>query len=438
MSAFSAPAPITFQTFIMDEPENGIPAGYSLGTSLGKGDFGQAYQFVKSAHKEAGRAEGLEIELHLPQNGKTVLKKVNLVHDDEGPGMKPFRLKQFTDEVKIGYKLGSLGIAPKIYQWWICENADQSKRYGYYVMETLSGVWASRFGKNVADASIVYQQQLISNVIIMVQNGFIHQDLHPGNVGFVGEGDSEKVVLFDFGLTLEVDNRYIEQYGSMLVASQLYQMIEQSDIMDIIDPKNYVFNVIQYIVKNPSISLSTLLSELQSNITPSVNIHTFRTQDFEVEQYNVLSTTKSTIEFIIGDFEEDWKVPLREVPSPIGEAILMLRLYNILIHSKTKDQMYGFGNTIKGKNFLYNLIYLIRNNKITIAQVEEWLEGTIIPETLNSMKSPKKEANQIPTKVIRQTTAKYRIRSPPKRTTGGRKSKTKKKKRRSKTRKMRR
>jgi hypothetical protein len=431
MSAFSAPAPITFQTFIMDEPENGIPAGYSLGTSLGKGDFGQAYQFVKSAHKEAGRAEGLEIELHLPQNGKTVLKKVNLVHDDEGPGMKPFRLKQFTDEVKIGYKLGSLGIAPKIYQWWICENADQSKRYGYYVMETLSGVWASRFGKNVADASIVYQQQLISNVIIMVQNGFIHQDLHPGNVGFVGEGDSEKVVLFDFGLTLEVDNRYIEQYGSMLVASQLYQMIEQSDMKDILDKNNYVFNVIQYIVKNPSITLSTLLSELQSNITPGVNNHAFRTQDFDVEQYNNLSDTKSTIETIINE------LTLREVPSPIGEAILMLGLYNILIHSKTKDQMYGFGNTIKEKNFLYNLIYLIRNNKITIAQVEKWLEGTIIPETLNSMKTLKKDPTQNPTKV-RQKTAKYRIRSPPKRTTGGRKSKTKKKKRRSKIRKTRR
>jgi hypothetical protein len=431
-ASMPAPAGITFRTFIMDEPENGIPAGYSLGKLLGKGDFGEANQFVKLAHAEAGRPEGLEIELHLPDNSKTVLKKVNLVHHTEASEMMPIRLQQFKDEVIVGNQLGSLGIAPRIYNWWICENPHQTKRYGYYVMDTLSGVWASRFGKNVAVAPLLAQQQLISNVIIMVQNGYIHQDLHPGNVGFVGKGDSEKVVLFDFGLTLKVDSIYIEDYGSMLVASQLYQMIEQSDIADIINPNNYVFNVIQYIVQNPSTTLSTLLSTLQSNIpAPGVNIHAFGIQDFDVAQYNDLSDTKDTILSLLEG--------LGEIPSPIGEAILMLGLYNILIHTKTKDQMYGSGEKIQEKNFLYNLIYLIRNNKITIEQVNKWLYGIIIPPTLNSMKKINKELAQIPKKSsLNKASAKYRM-SPPKRTRGGKRShKTKKKKRRSKTRKMRR
>lgn len=447
MSAFSAsasiPAPtdIEFETFTMPDPENGIPAGYSLGTSLGKGEFGEAHQFVKLAHVEAGRPEnmGVHIELQLPDGRQTVLKKVNLVHHNEHLNMIPIRLQQFKDEVIVGNQLGLLGIAPRIYNWWICENTEKNdkktKRYGYYVMDTLSGVWASKFGKNVAVAPFEAQQQLIRNVIIMVQNGFIHQDLHTGNVGFVVEDGSEKVVLFDFGLTLKVDSAYIEEYGSMLVASQLYQMIEQSDIADIIDRDNYVFNVIQYIVQNPSTPLSRLLSNISAIDVKipaqGVNIHAFGTKDFDVKQYNDLSVTKSTIKTIINQLN------VRKLPSPIAEAILMLGLYNILIHTQTKDQMYGYGKNILEKNFLYNVIYLIRNNKITIAQVEEWLDGIIIPETLNSLKPLLKNENVEAAKKSSKTTTKYRIGIG---TRGGKrsgKSKTKKK-RRSKTRKTRR
>jgi len=445
MSAFSAsasmpaPAGIKFETFTMPDPENGIPEGYTLGKSLGKGDFGEAHQFVKLAHVEAGRPEnmGVHIELQLPDGRQTVLKKVNLVHHNEHVNMIPIRLQQFKDEVEIGYKLGSLGIAPRIYNWWICENHPQNdrttKRYGYYVMDTLSGVWASRFGKNVAVAPPDLQIKLIGSVIDMVQLGLIHQDLHTGNISSDG-------LLFDFGLTLSVDPSLIEQYGSLLVASQLYQMIEHSDYDDSVNPNNYVFNAIQLILQNPGLPLSQLKAFLSSTLQTRGNKHRFGHGSNTWSRLDKCESRSLILKIILEHPE------ITNSPHPIGVSLLMLYMYDIIIHSATKDELYGVGDRQDEKNFMYNLIYLIRNNKIRIEDVNDWLNGGDIPSTLNSMKDCMKrrkiEESFVPQSFFPQSlvppTFAIGVKRPKRTRGGGKKSKTKKKKRRSKTRKMRR
>jgi hypothetical protein len=439
MSAFSASAPITFQTFIMDEPENGIPPGYSLGKLLGKGDFGEAHQFVKSAHAEAGRSEnmGVHIELNLPDGSQTVLKKVNLVHHNEGPEMLAVRLQQFKDEVIIGNQLGSLGIAPRIYDWWICENTERNdrttKRYGYYVMDTLSGVWKGEYGLNVAVAPPDLQIKLIGCVIDMVQLGLIHQDLHTGNISSDG-------LLFDFGLTLRIDDSIIlERYGSLLVASQLYQMIEHSDYDDIVNPNNYVFNAIQLILQNPGLPLSQLKTFLSSTLQTPGNKHLFITGSNTWTRLDKCESRSLILKIILEHPE------ITNSPHPIGVSLLMLYMYDIIIHSETKDELYGVGDRQDEKNFMYNLIYLIRNNKIRIEEIDDWLNGGDIPSTLNSMKDCKRRKIEysVPQSFVPQSfvppTFTIGVKRP-KRTRGGKrsgKSKTKKK-RRSKTRKTRR
>lgn len=438
--AFSAPANIEFQTFTMPDPENGIPEGYSLGKLLGKGDFGEAHQFVKLAHSEAGRPTslGVHFELHLPDGTPIVLKKVNLVHHNEGPEMMPIRLQQFKDEVTIGYKLGVLGIAPQIYDWWICENHPQNdrttKRYGYYVMDTLSGVWKGEYDVNVAIAPTDLQIKLIGNVIDMVKLGLIHQDAHTGNISSDG-------LLFDFGLTLSVDPSLIEQYGSLLVASQLYQMIEHSDYDDIVSPNNYVFNAIQLILQNPDVPLSQLKDFLSIQLQTPGNKHLFGPGSNTWTRLDKC-VSRSVIQKIIIEHPE-----ITSSPHPIGVSLLMLYMYDIIIHSETKDELYGVGDRQDEKNFMYNLIYLIRNNKIRIEDVNDWLNGGDIPSTLNSMKDCMKrrkiEESFVPQSFFPQSlvppTFAIGVKRP-ERTRGGKrshKSKTKKK-RRSKTRKMRR
>jgi hypothetical protein len=435
MSAFSASVPITFKTYIMPNPENGIPPGYSLGKLLGKGDFGEAHQFVKSAHAEAGRPEnmGVHIELNLPDGSQIVLKKVNLVHHNEGPEMLAVRLQQFKDEVIIGNQLGSLGIAPRIYDWWICENTERNdrttKRYGYYVMDTLSGVWKGEYGVNVAVAPPDLQIKLIGCVIDMVQLGLIHQDLHTGNISSDG-------LLFDFGLTLRIDDPIIlERYGSLLVASQLYQMIEHSDYDDIVNPNNYVFNAIQLILQNPGLPLSQLKAFLSSTLQPPGNKHLFITGNNTWSRLDKCESRSLILKIILEHPE------ITNSPHPIGVSLLMLYMYDIIIHSATKDELYGVGDRQDEKNFMYNLIYLIRNNKIRIEEIDDWLNGGDIPSTLNSMKDCKRRKIEysVPQSFVPQSFVQpFAIGvKRPKRTRGG-KSKTKKKKRRSKTRKTRR
>lgn len=429
----SASAPITFQTTTRPDPENCIPTGYSLGKLLGKGDFGEAHQFVKVAHADAGRPEnmGVHIELHLPDGRQIVLKKVNLVHHNEASEMMPIRLQQFKDEVIIGNQLGSLGIAPRIYDWWICENRDQTQRYGYYVMDTLSGVWKGKYDVNVAVAPSDLQIKLIGSVIDMVQLGLIHQDLHTGNISSDG-------LLFDFGLTLSVDPSLIEQYGSLLVASQLYQMIEHSDYDDIVNPNNYVFNAIQLILQNPGLPLSQLKAFLSSTLQTRGNKHRFGHGSNTWSRLDKCESRSLILKIILEHPE------ITNSPHPIGVSLLMLYMYDIIIHSATKDELYGVGDRQDEKNFIYNLIYLIRNNKISIEEINVWLNGGDIPSTLNSMKDctrvkrGKIEESFVPQSSVQPFAIGVKR---PKRTRGGKrsgKSKTKKKKRRSKTRKMRR
>jgi len=191
--------------------------GFTLAEKqLGNGDFGIAFAILPSKKNK-------KIIDELNASTSYVLKQILI--EETTPKPK----KDFISEVKIGIALGEMKAAPRIYGSWFCRDTSTGILYGYYVMDRLSGVWKDTYGHHLA-TSKEHQTQLIDAIDQSVRSGYLHQDCHVGNIGFV----SDKVKLFDFGLTLEIPPSCSECSSrpdviALLVASQLFIVIEQYD-----------------------------------------------------------------------------------------------------------------------------------------------------------------------------------------------------------------
>jgi hypothetical protein len=118
-------------------------------------------------------------------------------------------LELWRNEACVGKALGDLGIAPKI------EKVFECGKYGYIVMDFLHDA------KKLVDGTVIREKHVeedgeyaidhvnlmppdlqwsfIKDLMIMIDNGYIHMDNHVENLGFLGE--SRKPILFDFGFT---------------------------------------------------------------------------------------------------------------------------------------------------------------------------------------------------------------------------------------------
>jgi len=204
--------------------------GLKIATKLGSGDVGVAYELKPGAQNKA-------INSALDSNGIFVLKEVLIKNKNE--------LKQFNDEVCIGKYLGDIGVAPKIYNCWVCfDSADSNVSFplkAYYVMDKIDKIWKDAFpsGLNRGNkpASKNMEMKLVDVLERMIAGGIIHQDNHPGNIGIMANGD---VVLFDFGFSVIALQPIT--YPETILMSQLYIVIEQynKDIMF----DSYLYDVI--------------------------------------------------------------------------------------------------------------------------------------------------------------------------------------------------
>ena len=239
--------------------------GLELGKELGRGENGVAYLLDKKTANVLLANIGREIN----PNDDYVLKRVRFVH-------KTVSAEAFEREVCIGKALGEIGIAPKIYYCWVCETKEmvgtrhKPVTYGYYVMDKLDDKesdWEHTYRINgdsdtIAKGSVEHQLQLIRAVALMVQSGYLHNDCHPGNIGFI----KKHVKLFDFGFTLQLEC----ECTPMLLAGQLSIVTEKMPYEEKHGRPgklNYITEMIQYIRKHPDsdiLEVCTSMDRLKS------------------------------------------------------------------------------------------------------------------------------------------------------------------------------
>lgn len=169
---------------------------------IGKGEFGETWS--------------------LEDNNQMVIKKIKIQNTTEKTN--------FFYETEIQKELGYLNIAPKIYDYWICEVNDEL--YGFILMEKLQIIYRDLFPDRY-DPYIEYpksklpsqdiQKAIIGGLEKMIENGYIHNDNHGGNIGISVDG---KLKIFDFGFTRKVISRCMHCNKEQLLGFALYQLIE--------------------------------------------------------------------------------------------------------------------------------------------------------------------------------------------------------------------
>jgi len=329
------------QEHIVDSPEK-CYAGLILKGELGRGDFGIAYELNPGAQNAA-------INTALSPTGQYVLKQITII-SEKGRN-------DFINEVNIGIKLGDLGVSPKIYKSWFCRDSTKRQLYGYYVMDKLSSVWKGDYGYQLGIKK--HQEQLITAIEGMVNQGYLHQDCHVGNVGFV----ADNVKLFDFGLTVEIPREecaacFADQtVKNLLIASQLFIVIEQYDRKDMFSSKNFIYRRIQELVRPiPK--------------QPTQQIITFEEQKQRIrEALHHVSTTYGSCCDVI------------------KKNILMTYLYQIIesysVFTEYSTELYEEKRENFFPGLVYDLIYDIRLGKIHLENIEDWFNAKlgIFPKT---------------------------------------------------------
>lgn len=217
--------------------------GLVVTTELGRGDIGVAYELKPGV-------QNTNINHALSDKATYVLKEVIIKNAKE--------LKKFEDEVCIGKYLGEMGLAPRIYNCWVCVQKDAKKQFplkGYYIMEKIHKIWEEEYPSHHPEASRdsalnhtapkKVQQQLVAALERMISAGIIHQDCHPGNIGIMQDG---RIVLFDFGFSLVASEPIPDVLKNTILMSQIYIVIEKWNRQEMYD--SYLYGVIYDLRRN--------------------------------------------------------------------------------------------------------------------------------------------------------------------------------------------
>jgi hypothetical protein len=158
---------------------------------------------------------------------------------------------QFQREAALQRKLGELSVAPAVSSTWV-ENG-----YGFIVMERLKYMyrseffdlgddekvrdersrmlqWVSTHTDQLEEHDLSYLNEdvdlaIVGALEVMIKNGYFHNDIHPGNIGFNAEG---QIRLFDYGFTDEMhpgcveDKCFSDNIKNQCLGFALYQIVE--------------------------------------------------------------------------------------------------------------------------------------------------------------------------------------------------------------------
>jgi len=296
-----------------------------------------------------------------------VLKKIRLNGD--------LAFQNFTDEVEIGILLGKLKIAPTIKDAWYCSYTHYSieQTNGYIVMQKILDTWEDKYGFNYGTTQS-HQSKLIKKIDLMLINGYIHNDIHPGNVGFVKNtpkqtriasktqsrrlsstrisrkskttmDDKTDVVLFDFGLTKKIDtNDEKNKYYNPLFASQLYIFIEQFNREDMFSTNNLIYSEIEKRLKSTQFYQPRPIIDITITDFPKIT----------------LDEQKSKINTVVTEIQQ-----LALKNNLINVSLVMLRLYQIIeSYSVFESYSHEFDGEDYYPGYILDLIYKIRRGTI--------------------------------------------------------------------------
>jgi predicted Ser/Thr protein kinase len=174
--------------------------------NVGSGAFGDVY---KINHK----------------NKKLAIKVVDLSKgEDEGNfWSKHFNLKNIEKEADITRHLGDLGVGPKIYDVYYCINDGKIKYY--YVMEYMNqGDLQNYMQKNkISILPKNHITKIINKLNKMHEAGYLHDDLHMGNILVNEKNGIPEFYISDFGLSNKISQKLKEETDG------LYDMLKNGN-----------------------------------------------------------------------------------------------------------------------------------------------------------------------------------------------------------------
>jgi hypothetical protein len=116
-------------------------------------------------------------------------------------------------EYTVQDQLATMGVAPRVRPPVFRGDS------AYLEMER---IYPIRFDEFIGNYR--YQEGLVKLVVRMCSKGFLHNDLHVGNIGY--RNDKKTPVIFDFGETIQTEPPTSDDVLAQFVIAQLYCLID--------------------------------------------------------------------------------------------------------------------------------------------------------------------------------------------------------------------
>ena len=124
-------------------------------------------------------------------------------------------IEDTTREIEMCKELNKIDIGPQIYSHVYIK----SHKMVVLILERLKPM-----NRSHGDFTVSRQKELIDKVAKMVDHGYIHNDLHLGNVMINATG---KITVIDFGFTVKMEHRPRDELVfNQIVISQLYSILD--------------------------------------------------------------------------------------------------------------------------------------------------------------------------------------------------------------------
>ncbi len=151
---------------------------------IGSGEYGSIYQLDE----------------------KRCIKFINVTHT-----LNNLKYVDFLKEITMSTIAGSIGVAPKIYDTYVCVNDEDSSCYGIIYMEYIQGMTLTNYLYKIHSKETKNKlRKLLEEKIIKLHNaGIMHNDLHSDNVMVIVDdnGQLKDIKMIDFGFA-----QYIKDY----------------------------------------------------------------------------------------------------------------------------------------------------------------------------------------------------------------------------------
>ncbi len=214
---------------------------YEIKKFLGKGDNGEVYE----------TDNGLAIK-EQPLKGSSQVKK-------------------FISEAHISKNFADLHLGPKIYAAWIEPNFNHidpmfkhHSMVGKLLMEKIATTYEKKFvrSRGAKFPSKECQEKIVALFEHMIQKGYIHEDNHIGNIGFLKDG---QIVMIDFAMARKLPENLNSNVKANLLALTLYIMIDKYGSRILNNPKSEFYKII-YDIRSNKYKFGTMMKKYGTNL----------------------------------------------------------------------------------------------------------------------------------------------------------------------------